>query len=103
MKFNTLLLVIIMSITLIYNVYAQGEKLDKIIMKDKTAIDGIVLRVTEKTIEFDPIGETPFILITRSEVDAIIYSDNTVVKFETTSGIVNEASKKKRYICQTFM
>ncbi|GEM_PF-2822721 len=53
---------------------------DKIVKKDKTVIECKILRVTEENIEIRPKGPKPFLLIPRSEVDLILYADNTVVK-----------------------
>lgn len=66
------------------NLYSQETiSYDKVYKNDKTLIEGKVLRITETQVEFDPKGEIPFILIPRSEVAVIIYSDNTVVNFNS--------------------
>ena len=64
---------------------SQQPPYDKVIKKDKTAIEGKVLRVTATSIEIDPKGPIPFLIINRGEVQAIIYGDNTVVTFDRES------------------
>lgn len=62
-------------------IYGQSIN-DIIIKKDSSSIEGIVLKVTDKNIELDPIGDIPFIIIDRKEVKKIIYHDSTIVKFD---------------------
>lgn len=54
---------------------------DRILKRDRTRIEGKVIRVTEDNIEIDPVGSVPFLLVKRSEVFSIIYRDGTVVDF----------------------
>ena len=70
------------------------QRVDKLIKKDQTVVEGIVLKVTDSAIEMDPVGRIPFVIILRESVDMIIYSDNTVVKFsyEATSAAANPAA-----------
>ncbi|MBN1183435.1 MAG: hypothetical protein JXB49_14175 [Bacteroidales bacterium] len=55
---------------------------DKIIYKDKSSIECKVLKVTSNTVEIDPSGDIPFLIIDREKINYIIYSDNTVVNFQ---------------------
>ena len=60
---------------------AQEEKYpwDVILKKDNTTIQGKILKVTDDHIEYKSKGKEPFMVVPRSEVSSIIYSDGTVV------------------------
>ena len=68
---------------LISLVCSQNSNNDTIIKNDDTVIIGKVIRVTETTVEFNPEGEKPFIIIDRNDINVLIYSDHTVVNFKT--------------------
>lgn len=69
--------------------YAQEQ--DKVYLKNKNVIVGSILRVDGENIEIDPKGEKPFLIIKRSDVRIIIYSDNTIVKLDTEVNSENPA------------
>lgn len=73
-------------------------KFDKIIFKDKTSLECKILKVTESTIEVDPIGDKPFLIVERNNVSYIIYSDNTVVNFQNVDIISDKNSSYKNNI-----
>lgn len=72
------LLVLLVIVLAVASVDAE-EKFDAILKIDGTTIPGKILRVTEKTIEIDPEGEKPFLIINRNEVWKIFYSDGSEV------------------------
>lgn len=60
---------------------AEGEKkVDKVHKIDGTILEGKVLRITETTIEFDPIGDTPFIPIPKLDVLKVVYADDRILE-----------------------
>lgn len=71
-------------ILLVSNIYLIAQENAKIYLLDNTVIEGEVLKVTSNNVEINPKGEKPFLLIARSDVNIIIYSDNTVVNFQNT-------------------
>ncbi len=54
---------------------------DEIYMKDQTVVNGAVLRVTDSSIEYDPDGDIPFLVIERDKVEKIVYDNGSVVNF----------------------
>jgi hypothetical protein len=66
------------------NIFAQNVS-DKIIKIDNSVVVGKILRVNDNNVEIDPVGEIPFLIIKRSEINLIIYKDNTVVNFQESS------------------
>lgn len=74
MKHLLVLLILLIPVSL-----SAEEKTDTILKIDGTTIPGEILRVTEKTIEIDPEGEKPFLIINRNEVWKIFYSDGSEV------------------------
>lgn len=76
---------IVLSIVLFTTTFSFSQELDKIYLKDKTVLSGIILKVGEKNIEIDPEGDKPFLIIDRSEAEIIIYSDNTIVDLKEES------------------
>ena len=55
-----------------------GQKLDEIVKKDNSRIKGKIIDIKDEYIEFDPEGDIPFIIINKTNVSAIIYSDGRV-------------------------
>lgn len=64
------------------NLFSQSnEEFDKLIKKDNTSINCKILGVNATTIEIDPEGEKPFLILPRESVKSIKYKDGTVVNF----------------------
>lgn len=72
--------ILILALFIMLNTFAQ--EYDKIYTKNKTFIEGNIIQVTKSHIEIDPVGEIPFLRISRDSVSVLIYKDNTVVKFD---------------------
>lgn len=74
--------------------FVYSQELDKVYLKNKEVISGIILNVSDDNIELNPVGSKPFIIIKRRDVSIIIYSDNTVVKFneQEVNSYGNEAT-----------
>ncbi|MEC3908739.1 hypothetical protein VOI54_17055 [Tamlana sp. 2201CG12-4] len=71
-----------------------GQNSDKIYLKNKEVINCKILRVTEKHVEIDPEGSKPFLMIDRTEINIIIYQDNTIVSFnEEDNNRTNKVNK----------
>jgi hypothetical protein len=66
---------------------AQETETDKVVKLDGSIVEGEILRVSDTSVEIDPIGDLPFILIPRSEVLSLVYSTGDVV-------VINEVTKK---------
>jgi opacity protein-like surface antigen len=54
---------------------------DTINKKNGEELSGKILRITDKTIEFDPDGEIPFDIVTISEIENIVYSNGQKIYF----------------------
>ena len=63
--------------------FSQEETFDKVIKMDNSIIEGKVIRVTDINLEIDPKGDIPFLIIPRNEINILIYSNNTVVNFNS--------------------
>jgi hypothetical protein len=77
---------------------AQQQVFDTIIKKDGTTIQGKILKVNEGNIEIDPKGQIPFLILNRSEVESLIYSDGTLVKLETTANKEGNQSNNQNIV-----
>lgn len=79
---------------------------DKVYLKNKQVIEGSIIQVTSKNIEINPNTEKPFLLIPRDSVSVLIYSDNTVISFESEDinneniDYSNVVSNKFEFECQ---
>ena len=81
----------ILLILLNISFYSFSQELDKVYLKNKEVVSGKILQVTSENIEINPKGSKPFLMIKRSDVNIIIYSDNTIVNFnEKISSSINE-------------
>ena len=56
---------------------------DQVITRDNLVIEGSVLKIDSINLEIDPIGPKPFLIVPRREVLMLIYSDKTVVNFNS--------------------
>ncbi|NMC37906.1 MAG: hypothetical protein GYA41_06255 [Bacteroidales bacterium] len=76
--------VIITKLIFVFPIFLYGhiKAQDKIIKIDNTLVEGKVIKVDMNSIEMDPSGTIPFIIIPRKDVKMIIYSDNTIIDFE---------------------
>lgn len=74
----------------------NAQSFDAIIKKDGTTIQGKVLKVTDEAIEFDPKGEVPFLIIKRTDVESILYSNGTLVKLSEIIGLVNNTNDNEK-------
>lgn len=84
MNFRKITSAFVMITAIALNVHplrAQDNQQHKVIKTDGTILSGKVLSVQPSTIEFDPAGDIPFIIVRRSEVKAIVYPDGTTVSF----------------------
>lgn len=73
-----------------------AQAVDKIYLKNKEVIKGKIIRVTDINVEIDPEGSKPFLIVKRSNINVIIYSDNTVVNLEDTTDTTAQKLDKKR-------
>lgn len=72
---------------------------DEIYLTDSTVLEGKVLRVTANSIEYDPEGETPFLMVERYKVSKIVYSNGSVQNFSpSNSSAVNKGGKQAEYL-----
>lgn len=74
-------------------IHLQGQNKDKIYLKNLKVIEGMVIQVTPESIEIDPEGDIPFIIIPRDSVSVLIYSNNQVINFENSG---QQRDNKKR-------
>jgi|GEM_PF-5337358 len=67
-----------------FEICAQESKnsWDVILKTDDTSIQCKIIKVTDDNIEYKPNSKKPFLIIPRSDVKSIIYSDGAVVSFE---------------------
>jgi DnaJ-class molecular chaperone len=61
------------------NAQTKGNSWDTIVKSDATTIKCKILKVTDDNIEYKPKGNKPFLMISRNDVESIIYSDGSVV------------------------
>lgn len=88
--------IVILSLICIFlsQIKLLGQENDKIYLKSKELIEGKVLKVNSESIEIDPIGDKPFLIIPRENVEILIYSDNTVVNFNTEQKSNTDLNKR---------
>ena len=60
-------------------VFATGLWADELVKNDGSKIKGKVLKVTESTIELDPDGDIPFVIVPRKNINKIIYNNGIIV------------------------
>jgi len=78
-----------------FNLFSQDTA--RVFLKDKSVIEGIILKVSDHNIEIDPVGKKPFLIINRSDAEVIIYSDNTVVNLNQPAR-ENPSSRKDPFM-----
>ena len=70
---------------------------DKIYLKSKKMIKGKVIQITSTNIEIDPVGEKPFLMISRDSVEVLIYADNSIINFNKPAETKKESSGIKSF------
>lgn len=53
---------------------------DEIHLNDGTVVRGAIIRITDKHIEYDPDGESPFDILPRGQIAKIVYDSGRVVE-----------------------
>jgi hypothetical protein len=72
----------------------QGHD-DTIIKKDDTVVEGKILRVTDQSVEVDTKGSNLVVIIPRSDVEVLLYSNDTVVRMSRTDVVQGRTDSAK--------
>ena len=73
MKRTTIKILMLQLLFVTTIIHLQGQNNDKIYLKNLKVIEGMVIQVTPESIEIDPEGDIPFIIIPRESVSVLIY------------------------------
>lgn len=86
---------LIPAVLILLMVFGRNSIADQIHLKDGSIINGKIIQVTPKTIEFDPEGSRPFDVLVRDQVIMIKYDDGTTVNLNepAQSGIIEDNRK----------
>lgn len=86
---------LITAISLLLIFFSHNLAADQIHLKDGSVINGKIIQVTPKTIEFDPEGSRPFDVLVRDQVIMIKYDDGTIVNLNTPAQAgIKDGSRK---------
>jgi hypothetical protein len=88
-------LIILLFVTTISHL--SGQQKDKIYLKNLKVLEGKVIQVTPQSIEIDPDGDIPFLIIPRDSVSVLIYSNNQVINFENSGQQGDDREKLKTF------
>lgn len=68
---------------------------DEIHLNDGTVVKGTIIRITDKHVEYDPEGESPFDILPRGQIAKIVYESGRVVELNEGAEPVLETKEEK--------
>ncbi len=88
-KFATILILFFVSV---FSFAQGGKKLDKIIKRDYTIIEGTVSKISDKTVEYSLPGETLLIVLDVSQIARIDFASGRSQTFDVSQGSTSPTS-----------
>ncbi|MRX67439.1 hypothetical protein SAMN06265349_1011127 [Flavobacterium resistens] len=86
MKIKKVAALLILFFVSVFSFAQSGKKLDKIIKRDYTIIEGTVSKISDKTIEYSLPGETLLIVLDVSQIARIDFASGRSQTFDVSQG-----------------
>lgn len=86
MKIKKVAALLILLFVCVFSFAQGGKKLDKIIKRDYTIIEGTVSKISDKTIEYSLPGETLLIVLDVSQIARIDFANGRSQTFDVSQG-----------------
>ncbi|MBN1532382.1 MAG: hypothetical protein JXA20_06950 [Spirochaetes bacterium] len=86
------------ALTLLILFTAATARADRILLRDMTVLEGTVIRITERAVEYDPAGDTPYGSVPRERVCSVRYNDGRVQAVSVDSVELTDGSLRRGVI-----
>ncbi|WP_426485974.1 hypothetical protein [Flavobacterium sp. 2] len=101
MKIKKVAALLILFFVSVFSFAQGGKKLDKIIKRDYTIIEGTVSKISDKTIEYSLPGETLLIVLDVSQIARIDFASGRSQTFDVSQGSSSASSTGSGYVAAT--
>ncbi|MNQ60366.1 hypothetical protein D3C85_746420 [compost metagenome] len=92
MKIKKIIAVVLMLFVSVFNFAQGGKKLDKIIKRDYTIIEGTISKISDQAVEYSLPGETLLISLDVSQIARIDFASGRSQTFDVSQGSTSQPS-----------
>ncbi|WP_431244614.1 hypothetical protein ACQ9BO_10235 [Flavobacterium sp. P21] len=101
MKIKKVAALLILFFVCVFSFAQGGKKLDKIIKRDYTIIEGTISKISDKTVEYSLPGETLLIVLNVSQIARIDFASGRSQTFDVSQGSSSAPSSGSGYVAAT--